>query len=70
MCKYYVHILQTKSNSAVVPHNKGAYRDTEVMYNNKMVYSTLFRAYSASCSSICTFTWPRYASNTKLVGSR
>jgi hypothetical protein len=58
-----------KSNSAVVPYIKGACRGAEVIYN-KIMYSTLFRAYSASCSGICTFTCPRYPSHTRLVGSR
>jgi hypothetical protein len=57
------------SNSAVVPHIKGAHRGAEVIYNT-VVYTTLFRVYSTSCSGICTFMCPRYASNTKLVQSR
>jgi hypothetical protein len=66
--KYYVCILHT--NLAVVCHAKSAYKSKEVIYHT-MVYSTLLRdTYLVSCSSSCTFRFPRQPLYTTLVGWR
>jgi hypothetical protein len=58
-----------KSNSALVPHIKGAYRGMEVIYN-KILYSILFTAYTQLHAPASVHSCAPDPSNTKLVGSR